>query len=417
MMVHPSQQRDPHATYATWVTSIRERWQEILLLNPTDPDRKELITEFKTAYEELEQTVDTLPPFSDIEQQLPFVIPRIVVQELNTRNNSRTPQVQWRNDYAHILVGGQAMDRGFTVEGLTVTYMPRGVGSRTADTIQQRARFFGYKRNYLGFCRVYLDRNTLQAYERYIEHEEDIRQQLINHRDSGKALSEWKRIFFLHRSLQPTRNSVLDLPAVRDSFGNKWFTPRSPHIFADVIETNRAIVSTFMQLYAERFQENPGHLQRTDMQKHLMAVDIPLKDVFDNLLLSIRHAHPGDSTNFTGLLLQLERYLEQDPYAPCTVFQMSGGKSRKRSVLIKTARGKNEIPELFQGAYPSETTKEWKVGGIYPGDEKIRNTSQVTIQIHNLVVKTADGDIDDVSAIAVWIPKAIARDAYRQLSE
>jgi hypothetical protein len=48
------------------------------------------------------------------------------------------------------------MDRGFTVEGLTVTYMPRGLGMGNADTVQQRARFFGYKRSYLGQCRIFV---------------------------------------------------------------------------------------------------------------------------------------------------------------------------------------------------------------------------------------------------------------------
>ena len=70
--------------------------------------------------------------------------------EINTRGNRRTPQINWGQSYSWILVGGQAMDRGFTVEGLTVTYMPRNLGIGNADTVQQRARFFGYKRAFLG---------------------------------------------------------------------------------------------------------------------------------------------------------------------------------------------------------------------------------------------------------------------------
>ena len=58
------------------------------------------------------------------------------------------PSIAWSTGYAWVLVGGQLFDRGFTVEGLTVTYMPRGLGVGHADTVQQRARFFGYKRAY-----------------------------------------------------------------------------------------------------------------------------------------------------------------------------------------------------------------------------------------------------------------------------
>ena len=61
-----------------------------------------------------------------------------MVLEVNARPT--TPQPDWKNSYPWILVGGQAMDRGFTVEGLTVTYMPRDMGVGNADTIEQRAR-------------------------------------------------------------------------------------------------------------------------------------------------------------------------------------------------------------------------------------------------------------------------------------
>ncbi|MCB9109273.1 MAG: hypothetical protein H6633_34285 [Anaerolineales bacterium] len=49
------------------------------------------------------------------------------------------------------------------MEGLTVTYMPRGAGIGNADTIQQRARFFGYKRDYQQYCRIFLENRVHDA--------------------------------------------------------------------------------------------------------------------------------------------------------------------------------------------------------------------------------------------------------------
>ena len=95
------------------------------------------------------------------------------------------------------------MDRGFTVEGLTVTYMPRGPGVGNADTIQQRGRFFGYKRSYLGFCRTYLEQDVLTAFEEYVVHEEEMRRQLQQLHDSGNPLSEWTRAFILSANENP----------------------------------------------------------------------------------------------------------------------------------------------------------------------------------------------------------------------
>src|SRR4029078_8013377 len=123
----------------------------------------------------------------DLCRVLPRVLRGTIVQEVNARGGA-TPQVNWRQGYAFVLVGGQAMDRGFTVEGLTVTYMPRDMGVGNADTIQQRARLSGSKRPYLGLGRVFLELGVFQAFQFYVAHERDIRERLLAHRDSGAPL-------------------------------------------------------------------------------------------------------------------------------------------------------------------------------------------------------------------------------------
>src|SRR5439155_5542212 len=135
--------------------------------------------------------------------RLPQAVRETVVTEVN-RRQSATPSINWAREYPHILVGGQALDRGYTVEGLTVTYMPRGRGVGNADTIQQRARWFGYKAGYLGYCRVYLSDDTFQAYRSYVIHEEDVRRRLRAHRATGRPMSEWRRAFLLDASMRPT---------------------------------------------------------------------------------------------------------------------------------------------------------------------------------------------------------------------
>ena len=98
-------------------------------------------------------------------------------------SDGKTESPDWK-DYSYILVAGQALDRGFTVEGLTVSYMPRGTGVGNADTIQQRARWFGYKEDYLGYCRVYLSVEGEAAYQAYVEHEDTC---------ASPFASTWKR--------------------------------------------------------------------------------------------------------------------------------------------------------------------------------------------------------------------------------
>ena len=255
------------------------------------------------------------------------------------------------------------MDRGFTIEGLTVTYMPRGIGVGNADTVQQRARFFGYKRGYLGFCRVYLEQGTHRAFQRYVEHEEDMRGQLEDIRDSGRSLNDWKRAFILDNALRPCRHNVLEFDYIRGRFSDAWVAPRVILETDAVVQANRQAVADFLAVTS--FVANEGHADRTDTQRHEVGIGLSMRDVMERLLIPVRITSSRDSQQITGLLLQLSRALERDPDEPCTVYRMSPATGRERGV---DASGK--VTNLFQGQAPVNPPAQR--GEVYPGDQAIR---------------------------------------------
>ncbi len=61
-----------------------------------------------------------------------------------------------------IAIGGLALSRGLTLEGLTVSYILRNTA--TSDTLMQMARWFGYRPDFEDLCRVYLPRIALDHY-------------------------------------------------------------------------------------------------------------------------------------------------------------------------------------------------------------------------------------------------------------
>ncbi|MEJ7745312.1 MAG: Z1 domain-containing protein [Luteimonas sp.] len=154
MMVHPSQYTGPHADYKAWVGDSIRSWRD-LLEQPEDSSGFQACAGlFGKEYRLLQGSFPTIPPLNDLLRVMSQVIGETRIQQVNSSKVGEKT-VKWNASDYWVLIGGQKLDRGFTVEGLTTTYMPRSLGTGNADTIQQRARFFGYKRSYLGLCRFF----------------------------------------------------------------------------------------------------------------------------------------------------------------------------------------------------------------------------------------------------------------------
>jgi hypothetical protein len=400
MLVHPSRETPGHGQFHHWITQIRQQWLDVLSPQTDERERAQFLDTFRSAYSDLNLTVAELPGFEELAGNLHYAIRKTEVLEVNAQPRAGTPQPDWKITYPWILVGGQAMDRGFTVEGLTVTYMPRDMGVGNADTVQQRARFFGYKRRYLGFCRVFVEQGLFQAFQFYVAHERDIRQRLLEHR--GRPLSEWRRAFFLDSSLRPTRRQVLNVDYQQDTFSNAWFWPKVPHGTAELLDANRETVDRFVKSAA--WNDDEGDQRRTVDQIHVVVL-VALKRAYEELLIPLGFTDERDSQLFTGALLQIDEYLQENPEATCSVYQMNKGRERMRSV-----NDDEEIPTLFQGANYADASRRDEV---YPGDERIRAAQGLTIQIHTLEVREKSrGPIiaSRVPAVAVWIPSTMSRD-------
>jgi hypothetical protein len=398
MLIHPHQATTPHGVFYNWTTSIRDQWIKILK-SPSDPDYLWVIDLLRGQYNDLITTA-TLPDFDAIVARLPTLLGTINIQKINS-SGGKTPPVVWARAYAHILVGGQAMDRGYTVRGLTTTYMPRPLGVGNADTLQQRARFFGYKKNYFGLCRVWLEQGAFDAFVSYVEHEESMRDQLGRHIRAGKNLKEWKRAFFIDSGLRPTRSQVLTLPIFRDNHGGEWSFQHRPHDVPDHIVTNRNIIEAFISKHSDKFSENIGAANRTPSQKHLHCSTLFAEEVLRDLLLEIVISDHDDSNRFTGLFLQIREALDQNAALPADVYIMSPGEARSR-----TRRPETDGVNPFQGANPATQ---------YPGDQGIRDDSRICVQIHRLSelrpAGTGAGDTYfDVCLLAVFLPLTFGRD-------
>ncbi|WP_281631614.1 Z1 domain-containing protein [Flavobacterium luteolum] len=427
MMVHPSRLTNSQNIYYTWIRNICESWKTLLQSSSRadEDEKKELLKEFRVAYDDLKQTVDNLPTFEELTNtRLLHCIKNTRIMEINA-SRGKTPEIRWSDFYSHILIGGQAMDRGFTVEGLTISYMPRPLATGQVDTTLQRARFFGYKGSYLGFCRVWLDNPNIEAFRAIIEHEEDVRQRLEEFDVNNKHLNEWERETVLDQMLRLTRPNILYNDIDRDYFGQEWFTVGAPHDTENLILYNKNVVSEFTSKYIDSFVTNDGHVERTDLQRHLEA-ELPLEESLQLLLNRLKFTRETDSQTYSSLRGLLSSYLQENKDETCMLYVISSRIENDTIIQATRQRRLNQndnIQQLFQGEQPTSNGRLRK-GEVYIGDRNIRSHDKVTIQIHRLKLLDRNGNeilnedgnevYNDLISLAIWIPERIGRDIIRQ---
>lgn len=404
MLIHPHQRREVHNAYLKWVRPFQSDWVQTLS-RPTDPDRAALLAEFEKAHCDLARTVNDLPPFTEIAKHLAAAVGRSIPTLVNSDNGREIP---WANHYAHILVGGEKLSRGYTVKGLTVTYMPRSPGGWTADTLQQRARFFGYHAKpvggYLDYCRIYLHKEVRDAYEAYIAHEEDMREQIRHHR--GKSLKDLKRTFFLDSQLRATRRNVLLQLYKRPLFKAGWFEQKAPHAAPDGGAQNAKLIDGLSKGLT---------LEADESHRHQYA-DVVLLDVLERLLVPFACPDDRDETPMSAIRLILGNEALRVDAPPCRVIFIDRLESELRE---RTVRG--GTIDLLQGRSSSQKKSE-----RYPGDRhlKINEDDRVTIQIHNIRILTSVRGYSGkpakkaaptgTPALAIYLPKHVIKDVIVQ---
>lgn len=363
MMIHADREQDASKKFYNWVSNIIDNWSNRLALPDNDPTKIELVTEFYNNYEDAIKRIDNPPSFEEVMSEVSQVLLdtnlELVIQ------GSR--EIDWSNATSHILVGAEMLNRGYTVEGLAVSYMPRySISKSNADTIQQRCRFFGYKRNYLDSCRVYLPLDSILEYRDYVEHEEIIRKIL-----KENTLETVEQLLILNGSMNPTRSNVLSVDVVSHKL-NGWRQMNA----LQHIDENISFVSNFLSSQTFKEFKNYGTNDRNHRYVKL-EIEKVIEFLKDFKIMNMPDALRKSST------IQYLRYLaEKNDIKEAYIFEMSYAYdiSKSKGTSLIESKGGLKLNNIFSGR--STSGKE-----VYPGDKGIRFEDSLCIQIHKIKVK------------------------------
>lgn len=406
MLVHPSHKTINHQSYCDWTRNLFCEWKSLIKLSDSDQKRVELLDRLKLAYDDLKSTGGALEDFDKVVDKISSALHVISIKEVNARGG-KTPIIDWHNHYGFILIGGNALDRGFTVEGLTVTYMPRSLGVGNVDTLQQRARFFGYRGSYINLCRVYLEQSSLNSYVSYVAHEEEMRRQLDVIQKSSQSLKNWRREFLLSPTMNPCRASVISNIGWRTT-PNEWFYPSNLVSNTTYMLKNTQIAEDFLMAHAQDFKDANFHPAATKDQKY-KHLETKLQDVVRDLLVDLQYVSLSDLNGMNQSLFLISKILDKNPNETCAVYDMTAYSVRERRV------DDNDKTTRFKGA--SIARKGFKKGEVYPGDRLIRNPKKVSVHLYKINIKDQSGVNvlhANVYAIAIYIPKEYQQGWYIQ---
>jgi len=201
ILIHVSRNRADHKYLAKVVqTFVTELDKAVRGAAPkTKQDRADRW--LQEAYKELARTAK-LRPLAELKKHLADTLTNAIPAVVNA--DSKLKGLEYRPG-VNILIGGNRLGRGLTIDGLMVTYYGRDPKTKMSDTVHQHARMFGYRSDLVGVTRLFSAPHLIEAFQRIHEADDGMRKAIGNDPANLKVKPVW-----VGSGLKPTRSNVLN---------------------------------------------------------------------------------------------------------------------------------------------------------------------------------------------------------------
>ena len=369
MLVHSTQKNDVQARYHHLIERQLRHWREQLVEVKT-------LVEFPDIFQEEYKNLVNAGAQELSDELLVSAIKRVLLESKTWLLNSTTSikNVNWNVTPIHILVGGNKLDRGFTVEGLTVTYMNRPPSDQV-DTLEQRARAFGYRGELLPYCQFFATPRTLKLLREIVFTEYDLRAKLQDWLTNGGSVSTWSDQIglMLPAGMKPSRTNVLEALSRFNSAKSKWHSLRRIDVSEEARINNMHVVNQTGLLKSS--SKNFGRLDHK-------LIEMPLKKVISEILVPWKISSYSPEWRHADILDYLERQEDLDIPIQVLLMELSEGVPR-----IRDWDSELGFINLFQG----EDVISVPGKPFYQGDRKVPFGSDddtgIALQIHHIKPK------------------------------
>lgn len=194
----------------------------------------------------------TRKSFLEVRDLLVSAINGIEVKAVNTVEKDMLDYESGEKKY--IVIGGNKLSRGFTLEGLTINYFIRN--TNFADTLLQMGRWFGYRPGYLDCCKLFTTSDSFEKFDQVTwtieELEEEFRKLSI---DKKKPKDYATKVLTHPGTLQITRPAILKNAVVETwSYEDKLIQTTEFELKAEKISNSWENFKSTYQKYASEFK-------------------------------------------------------------------------------------------------------------------------------------------------------------------
>ncbi|WP_298309215.1 Z1 domain-containing protein [Flavobacterium sp.] len=192
----------------------------------------------------------TRKTFIEVRDLLVSAINGIEVKAVNTVEKDVLDYESGEKKY--IVIGGNKLSRGFTLEGLTINYFIRN--TNFADTLLQMGRWFGYRPGYLDCCKLFTTADSFEKFDQCTWTIEELEEEFRMLSKAKKKPKDYATKVLTHPgALTITRPAILKNTIIEKwSFEDKLLQTTDLLINKNSIETSW---NNFKSVY-EKYKDN-----------------------------------------------------------------------------------------------------------------------------------------------------------------
>ena len=274
MIVHCAKEQSIHVSLYTNIDNYFKNFKSNINNN-----NKDLLTrknEYMSMFEDKSYFASDITSkliFEDVWNNICKIVPKVYIVMQNSMGKETMSNLPLRK--YKIFIGGDLLQRGITFKKLVTTYFtrePKTIGNM--DTTLQRARWFGYRLEYLDLCKIFCTKSIAHKYSRLTEIDNDLWDQFESIQNREMSIDEII-VDENDTNLRPSRSNVTDIKTF--SFKRKWFN-QSMGVYndIDISHNNKLFEDMISKLAFCKTSEG-----RTDTQTSAYFSEVDKSDFFN----------------------------------------------------------------------------------------------------------------------------------------